>query len=231
MLCIGHRGAAGHAPENTVLSVETAVAMGADWVEIDVYVVDGELIVIHDPTLERTTNGVGEVMAQPLAALRALDAGQGQQIPLLSEIFAAAAGRVGVNIELKGPETAVPVVQFVQRQLDAGWPLSYILISSFDHNMLRMVHELDPRLRLGALLFPEPLDWLQDAVDMGAYAINPWLPTVTAELVQTAHARGLKVYVWTVNEPAEMARMQALGVDGLFTDYPDRLRQLLDEAG
>ena len=109
-VCIGHRGASGYEPENTLSSFERAIAMGCRWIELDVYQVEGELIVIHDSTLDRTTNGQGRVASQTLAYLRSLDAGNGQQIPTLTEVISAVDHRAGINIELKGKHTAAPVV-------------------------------------------------------------------------------------------------------------------------
>lgn len=224
MLCIGHRGAMGYAPENTLLAMRTALEMGVDWIELDVHLVAGELIVIHDDTLERTTNGEGHVSAHSLAYLRGLDAGQGEQIPLLQEVFALVDRRAGINIELKGAETAVPTVTFIEQQLKQGWPLDQILVSSFHHDMLRQVRALNPAIRLGMLTPFVPDDLAAPAQKMGAFAINPWIMTVTEELVQDAHQRGIKVFVWTVNEPDDIARMRAWDVDGIFTNYPDRCR-------
>ena len=223
MLCIGHRGAMGHAPENTLLSIRTAIEMGADWVEIDVYLVEGELVVIHDPLLQRTTNGEGAVMEQSLAYLRSLDAGQGQRIPFLQEVFDLVDKRVGINIELKGPETAVPTVNFIHNQIEHGWSYDTLLVSSFDHNMLRTVRQLDNQIKIGALIFHDPDDLAQYSDEMKAFSINPWLMTIREPLVQKAHEQGLQVYVYTVNEPNDIERMRQWGVDGVFTNYPDRV--------
>lgn len=223
MLCIGHRGAMGYSPENTLLSIAQAIEMGADWVEVDVYLVEGELIVIHDPLLERTTNGVGEVMQQSLAYLRSLDAGDGEKIPLLQEVFDLVDKRVGINIELKGPKTAVSTVQFIHKQIENGWTYDKILVSSFDHAMLQTVQQLDSNIKLGALIFYEPDELAQFATDMGAFSVNSWLMTMSEPFVKDAHERGLQVYVYTVNETEDIERMRNWGVDGIFTNYPDRV--------
>ena len=223
MLCIGHRGARGHAPENTLASVRKAIALGADWIEIDVYWVDGELVVFHDDRLERTTNGQGLLRSQSFDYLRSLDAGDGEQIPTLAEVFEAAAGKVGINVELKGPGTAEPVVQFLQER---GEDLSGVLLSSFRHDELRLVQQLDAEVRLGALFVELPSDAIAQAQVLNAWSINPAKEAVTEAFVVAAHAAGLKVLVFTVNEVAQMEWMRAMGVDGVFTDYPNRLAGL-----
>ena len=119
-LCIGHRGASGHAPENTLKAFEMAVVMNCDWVELDVYAVDNELLVIHDNRLDRTTNGTGNVMHANLDYLRSLDAGQGQQIPTLNEVIQTINHRAGINIELKGPNTAEPENQLYSELIRTG---------------------------------------------------------------------------------------------------------------
>lgn len=114
VLSIGHRGAAGHAPENTLLSIQQAIELGADWVEIDVHSVGNNLLVIHDDRLERTTNGRGKLRKRDIETLRALDAGEGEKIPFLSEVLKTVQNRVGLNIELKGKGTAEPVHRLIR---------------------------------------------------------------------------------------------------------------------
>ena len=223
MLNIGHRGAMGYAPENTLLSIRRALEMGVDWIEVDVYLVEGELVVIHDPTLERTTNGEGDVMQQSLAYLRSLDAGAGEKIPFLQEVFELVDRRVGINIELKGPETAVPTVDFIHKQIEGGWTYEQILVSSFDHGMLQTVKRLDDKLKIGALIFHEPEEATHFVDDMSAYSVNPWVMTVSESFVKKAHDAGLKVFVYTVNEKDDIERMRSWQVDGIFTNYPDRV--------
>jgi glycerophosphoryl diester phosphodiesterase len=223
MICFGHRGARGHEPENTVLSVEKGIALGAEWIEVDVYAVENELIVIHDDRLERTTNGTGYVLDQSLEYLRSLDAGKGQQIPILSEVFEAVDRRAGVNIELKGPATADPVVSFVEAALDMGWSYDQILVSSFNHRELEHARRRDPRLRIGALIVGLPIDDAAFAQRLGAWSVHPSLEFVDARFVDDAHRRGLKVFPFTVNHLEDIARMRSLGIDGVFCDYPERV--------
>jgi glycerophosphoryl diester phosphodiesterase len=223
MICIGHRGARGHEPENTLLSVRTALALGASWIEVDVYAVEGELVVIHDDRLERTTNGSGYVMEHSLESLRALDAGKGERIPTLDEIFDEVGDRAGVIVELKGPGSAAPTCALLDRRFAAGLSRESVIVSSFDHRMLALVREHDRSIRLGALMVGLPVTNAAFAENLGAWSVHPSLDFVDAEFVDDAHRRGLLVYVFTVNHPDDIDRMRRLGVDGVFTDYPDRV--------
>jgi glycerophosphoryl diester phosphodiesterase len=223
MLCISHRGAMGHAPENTLLSVQKALALGTPWIEVDVYAVEGQLVVIHDPRLERTTNGKGYVVEQTLAYLRSLDAGQGQAIPTLAEVFDRVDRQAGINIELKGADTAAPVAGLIKNSIARGWSYEQILVSSFNHPELYKLKELDRRIRIGVLLYGVPLHYAACAEELGAFAIHLAIDFSTRELVEDARRRGLKVFVYTVNHPEDIARMRKLGVDGIITDFPERV--------
>ncbi|MBV1879609.1 MAG: hypothetical protein KUG79_18345 [Pseudomonadales bacterium] len=218
-LCIGHRGACGHVPENTLLSFETAVAMNCHWVELDVYLVESELIIIHDNNLERTTNGIGLVTDATLAYLRTLDAGQGQQIPTLLEVVEQINHRARINIELKGPRTAAAVNVLLDRLCQNGWHQSEFMISSFDHQQLALVN---PKYKRGVLFGPQRQDYILAGQSLNAYSINLSLQQINKKLVRKAHASGFKVFVFTVNQPRTMLTLKQFGVNGIFTDYPDR---------
>lgn len=224
MICFGHRGACGHEPENTLRSVRRALELGADGIEVDVYLVDGHLVVIHDDTLNRTTNGTGPVVEKSFAYLRSLDAGLGERIPTLEEVFDAANRRAVVNVELKGPGTAEPVVRLIERFVQTGgWRYEDFLVSSFDLAQIQTAKKLLPEIRTGALIEKAQPGLVEFAERLGAWSLHPGKRCVTPELVADAHRRGLKVLVFTINRPAEFASMVALGVDGVFTDYPDRV--------
>ena len=223
MLCIGHRGAMGHAPENTLLSMQKALDLGVPWVELDVYEVEGHLIVIHDKTLERTTNGAGYVMEQTFDYLRSLDAGKGQKIPTLDEVFDLIQRKAGINIELKGPDTAGPVAAFIDRYRLNGWTDDEILVSSFNHRELKKIKGLDGKVRIGPLIKEIPEGNAAFAEEMGAFTVHVSLKYITRAFVEDAHHRGLKVYVYTINRLNDIARMRSFGVDGVFTNYPERV--------
>ncbi|MFO1487118.1 MAG: glycerophosphodiester phosphodiesterase family protein [Verrucomicrobiota bacterium] len=230
LFCFGHRGARGHEPENTLRSIRKALELGADGIEVDVHLADGELMVIHDRTLGRTTNGRGFVSRKTFAQLRALDAGRGEQIPTLAEVFDTVKHRAVINVELKGPRTAAPVVKLIERYVgELGWRYDEFLVSSFDHKQLSAARKLQPKIRLGALIEKVPRGLAAFAERLGAWSVNPAKEIVTPALVADAHERGLKVFVFTVNEPQDLARMATLGVDGVFCDYPERVRLISSE--
>ena len=223
LLCIGHRGAMGHAPENTLLSFKKALDLGAPCVEMDVYHVDGELLVFHDERLERRTNGSGYLLDHDFEYLRSLDAGDGERIPTLLEVFETVDLKAGVNIELKGPCTARPVVDFISAQRKQGWRDELILVSSFNHRELEEARRMDPTIRLGALMAGLPVDDAAFAAALGAYSVHLSLEFIDRGFVDDAHLRGLRVFVFTVNHPDDIQRMEQLGVDGVFTNYPERV--------
>jgi len=231
LVCIGHRGAKGHEPENTLLSIEKALELGAEWVEVDVYFVDGQLIVIHDDTLGRTTNGSGPLGDKDIAYLRSLDAGKGQKIPLLDEVFDALKGKAGLNIELKGHDLVAPIDRCIKEQVRQGWRYEDILVSSFNHRHLLHLKNLNPLLRIGALISGVPVDASEFARRLDCYSINSDLEYIDKVLVDDAHRLGLKVFVYTVNAPEDIKRMADIGVDGVFTDYPERVANRNTSAG
>ena len=218
ILVIGHRGAAGLVPENTLPSFRRAVECGVGAVELDVYAVEGELVVFHDETLERTTNGTGPLDGASLTALRSLDAGNGWPIPLLAEVAGLLPPGVGLNIELKGPDTAAPVAEFITRERPPE-----VLVSSFEHDELVEFHRLAPAVPV-APLFHEWTDaaWAI-AADLDAWGINLYRKIATPERLARARERGLRCLVYTVNDLGEAKRLIADGASGIFTDYPDRI--------
>jgi len=224
-LCIGHRGARGHEPENTLRSVRRALALGARGIEIDVWLADGELIVIHDAKLDRTTNGHGYVSRKSLAYLRSLDAGQGERIPTLREVFETVDRRALINIELKGRRTAGPVTALLQEFITRhGWRHEDFLVSSFHRSELRAIE--DPLVRIGLLLTRPSRLYALSARRVRACAVNPAFRYVTEKFVADAHRRGLLVFPYTVNAAEDIERVRQMGVDGVFTDYPERAAHL-----
>lgn len=220
---VGHRGAAGLVAENTLPSFQKAAALGANAVELDVYAVDSELLVIHDDTLRRTTNGRGRVMGSSLDKLRALDAGmdtaKGAQIPLLSEVLATLPSNVAVNIELKGPQTAEPVV----RALAALQPRQQILVSSFEHKQLARFRELDQQTAVAPLFHTSKRGMLDIAASLDACAINLNVKIASKARLQQIRSAGFGALIYTVNNLRSARRLARDGATGVFTDFPDRI--------
>lgn len=225
LLKIGHRGAKAHSPENTLASFQMALDMGVDGIELDVHVcASGELVVIHDFTVDRTTNGSGEVHKMTLAELKHLVVEDGHQIPTLSEVMTLCKGRCMVNIEMKGRHTAAPVNDFIVRLVDkGGWRYDDLIVSSFQREELETMSKLNPHVHLGVLTqasIKEAWGW---AEEFNAKAIHPHFSLLTESNVQKAQEAGYKIYTWTVNDPEDIARMKSYGVDGIISDYPERL--------
>ncbi|MBN2202135.1 glycerophosphodiester phosphodiesterase [bacterium] len=218
-----HRGAAGTEPENTLRSFRKALACGAEWVELDVHSVEGVPVVFHDNRLNRRTKGSGVISRRPLEYVLSLDAGLGERIPLLDEVLSLLSGKAGVNIELKGRRTAEPVAALLADRLSGGaWTPEHLLVSSFDPAELSRFSRLMPQIRLGALFRKAPADMGAVPPGQGLFSLHLHKRAVSAEIVDRAHGRGLRVFVYTVNDPADAARLKNMGVDGVFTDFPER---------
>lgn len=223
MQIIAHRGASGLAPENTLKAIRLALALGSGAIEIDVQLADGELWVFHDRRLERCTDGGGVLTAQSRAYLASLDAGEGEGIPTLWQVMEAIAGQAELHIELKGSQTADEVARLTRRaEAELGFAPTQWVVSSFHHPELARFAALRPDIRLGALTSTIPLTLAKFAAELGAWSLNCDVDFVDQSLVQDAHDRGLKVLVYTVDEPADQAMLAAIGVDGIFTNRPDR---------
>ena len=221
--CIGHRGAMGHEPENTLRSIRKALVLGTPCMEVDVYNVDGRLVVFHDNRLERMTNGAGYLSEQSFEYLRSLDVTGGQRILTLEEVCEVIDSQACLNIELRGPGAAAPVVELISNFIDSGWDKDAFLVSSFNHRELLEIKRLNQDIKLGALIRGLLVDDSKFAEDLGAFSVHPSFDFIDQRFVDDAHARGLKVYVYTVNHPEDIAKMHKLGVDGVFTNFPERV--------
>jgi glycerophosphoryl diester phosphodiesterase len=246
MIVIGHRGASGHAPEHTFASWDRALELGVDYIEQDLQMTsDGILVVMHDATLDRTTSGSGEVLTHTFAQIQQLDAGSwfdprfaSERVRALREVFERYGQDAHYYIETKNPEDAPGMEEKLLalisefRLRDGAVHKWQVLIQSFSEPSLRMINSMDPELPLIQLIEKEYSSHQVRArlADIHRYAvgIGPARTSVDAHLVDAAHNHGLVVHPYTVNEEPEMRRLIALGVDGMFTDYPDRLNRLLD---
>ena len=226
MFIFAHRGASAHAPENTLRAVEIALEQGADGVELDVHQHGDEFILIHDRWVQRTTNGYGELADLSFTELRKLDAGNGQQIPTLAEVMAVIDGRCELNIEMKGIQSAAHLLDYVAHH-QQGFTADQIVYSSFNHRLLKTIRQLSDQAILGALTASLPVDYARFAEDLGAQSVNPDVTFVTAEFVDDAKQRGLKVFSYTVDEPADILRLRDWRVDGIFANSPVNARKAL----
>jgi glycerophosphoryl diester phosphodiesterase len=233
-LVIAHRGASAYRPENTAAAYELAVEQRADMIEVDLHRTrDGAIVVVHDAELAGL-GGAGEVADATLAEVRALDAGDGQQVPTLEELLDGWGARIPFNLELKqGRREAYASLEagaleaVVRRGL-----LARTLFSSFHDPLLATLRAASPEVRIALLISRRSdFDVFERARALGAEGLNPEAELVTPELVGEAHARGLAVYPFTVDDEARMRQFLAWGVDGLFTNVPDRMRKLVDAAG
>ncbi len=225
MLMIAHRGASGWAPENTLPALKRAVELDSDMVELDVFACrTGEIVVIHDELVDRTTDGWGRVEDHSLADLQRLDAGGGAQIPQLQEVLDLldkGSVPVPVNIEVKDDRASQGVEDIIRNFRETrGWEGSRFLVSSFNHPVLKRFHQRMPDIRIGALTGSLPLDMAAYAEQLGAWSANIDMDLICPEFVDDAHRRGLKVLTYTVNTREDLQRMAAMGVDGVFTNYP-----------
>lgn len=224
MLKIGHRGACGHAPENTLLSMQKALDFGVDGIEFDIQLSkDGEPMVIHDDTLERTTNGKGAVSDYTYKELQKFDAGKGEKIPHLRDIFELVNKRCQLFIETKAENAEGAVAQLITEYVQKGWGYEQIEVISFNHPQLVRIRNLNPRIRTGATLIGIPITLAAIAEEAGCISINPGIQYVNEAIVSDAHRRGLKVYCWTANSPRHIAKAKHLKIDGIFSDYPERV--------
>lgn len=222
-IIIGHRGAAGLVPENTLPSFRKAHELGVRVFELDVYRVENALVVIHDDDVDRTTNGTGPVASFPLAALRQLDAGNGAPIPLLDEILDWLPADSAINIELKGPGTARPVAETLHRR-PALVP-DRCMVSSFDHRALTGFRNLSgmDRVQVAPLYHQWRDSWPAVVDRLRTHWLNLNHRIITPERLQAIHAAGVSVLAYTVNTPERARELQSMGVRGVFTDRPDLL--------
>jgi glycerophosphoryl diester phosphodiesterase len=234
-LVIGHRGASADAPENTIAAFELALEQGADGIELDVHLSrDGQPVVIHDFTLERTTDGAGPVSELGVRELKRLDAGgwwdrrfRGQRLQTLPEVLERFRERARFWIELKAGSALYPgIEERVVSTIEIYDVLDRVLVQSFDLDAIARVRALNREVRVGALLGQAPLDrgLLQPGV---ADAICPGAHVLTETMLGDIREAGRDCYVWTVNEPAQMDRLVEWGVTGIITDRPGLLQARL----
>lgn len=231
MLKIGHRGTKGYASENSLFSFEKAIEMGVDGIELDVHLsLDGQIIVIHDDTIDRTTNGKGFVNTLSLQELKTFRINEKQaseleqQIPTLNEVFDLVNLTCFINIELKGKGTASAVVALIEKYIwEKNWKYANFLVSSFDWNAVQEVRFLNENIPIG-ILTETNLDLaFSFAKFMKAEAIHPEFHLLTQDNTAQIQAKGIQVFPWTVNEYEAIQKIKTYNVNGIITDFPDRI--------
>jgi glycerophosphoryl diester phosphodiesterase len=225
LITIGHRGAMGHETENTLASIQKALDLNVDMIEIDVFkIASGEIVVFHDEKIDRLTDGSGGIERLDLVALKNLTLEGNHKIPLLSEVMDVINHKVPLNIELKGPGTSEGVMNLIKTYMEnEGWTLDDFLISSFNWEELKNMRRINKDIKIAILTEDDPLDAIPIANDLNAVAINPNYLSLTKENVQEIKSQGFKVFTWTVNDTKQISNMRILGVDGVFTNYPERV--------
>jgi glycerophosphoryl diester phosphodiesterase len=220
ILRIGHRGAAGHAPENTIAAIRAGISVGVDFVELDVQrTCDGRLVAMHDALVDRTTDGSGLLSEMTWEQVQLLDAGDGERVPSLETVLAAADGQAGVILEVKAAGIGLEVGRAVRASGFAG----RLIYASFLHAEILAIREIDPLAETMALMECVPVSGAAFARDAKATVVGLGAESATAEFMAALQESGLKVVLYTVNEPRLIRRAIDLGADGVISDYPDRV--------
>ena len=226
VMVIGHRGAAGHEVENTIPSIDKAISFGVDAVEVDVFLCkSGELVVFHDENLSRLTNSNAFIESLTIDSIKKIDVLNNHKIPTLEEVIKFINGRVHLNIELKGLNTAKPTYELLQSLfLDKQQLIKKISISSFNWEELDIIYDLDKDIPIAVLTEKKPIEMaINQAKKINAKAINIDYKLLNKKVVKKIKSENLIINAWTVNEINQIKRIINLGVDGIITDFPDRV--------
>ena len=216
MLRIGHRGAAGHVLENTLGSIEKAIELGVDYVEIDLHLTrDGHVVVLHDATVDRTTNGHGRIKDFTLAQLRRIKTKDSQYVPTLEEVLELTDGQVGLMLELKIRGLAKPVTEIVQRCEFSGT----VIYASFHHKELSHVREWLPSATIMPLISRGQIA-PRIPIKLNAHHVGIRFDRVVKSVVASLHAVGIQIFVFTVNDATDITHMCDIEVDGIISDRP-----------
>ena len=224
-IIIGHRGAMGYIAENTLPSIKKAMDLGANGVEIDIFrCASGELVVFHDKTLEKLTNATGYIEALDIDSIQKIEVLHGYIIPTLNEVLDLIKGRIFVNIELKGSQTAIKTNEILINYLKNNvWSSDKFLVSSFDWDELKIFRKVNQKVPVAVITEDDPLDAIPVALELNAVAINPDYKTLNSFNIKKIKEKKLKIYPGTVNEMDDINKMIDFQVDGIITDYPDRI--------
>lgn len=217
-MIIGHAGAKGFSPENTLLSFEKAIEMGADMIECDVRLVEDELILFHDRRMDRVTSLKGLLADYTLQQIQEIRFDQNQKVPFLEEAITTINRRVPINIEIKSNQGINELINIVKDFLSQGWQPTDFLISSFNHHHLQTINQVLPAIRCGALLASIPISYSKVVSSLNLFSVHLSASFITQEFIDDIKSKGLKVFVYTVNIEKEKQKLFEMGVDGIFTD-------------
>ena len=222
---IGHRGAKGYVIENTIESFQKAIDLNVDVIELDVHICkSGEITVFHDFTLERLTNGSGEISKKTLTELKALKIKNNYTIPTLEEVLDLVDKKCTINIELKGHNTAKPVFDLIQYYVNhKNWNTSDFIISSFQQKELSNFSQFNRKIPLAVLTQASVAQAIEWAIEFNACYIHPHFSLLTTDNCNFAKEKGLKINTWTVNEILDIEHVKKFNIDGIISDFPDRL--------
>lgn len=225
MLKIAHRGAKAYEPENTLQAFQKALDLNSDGIELDVHLSSDEsIIVIHDETIDRTTNGKGLVNTFSLAELKSFLIDEKYQIPTLNEVFDLVDKKCLINIELKGLSTAPKVVALIEKYIaEKNWKYDHLIISSFDWNMLEETSTLNSNIPIGVLTEENLETALAFAEKIKAKAIHPDFNLLNEENVRQIQEKGFLVLPWTVNSKEDIKKVKSYKVNGIISDNPDKI--------
>jgi glycerophosphoryl diester phosphodiesterase len=225
-LVIGHRGAMGHETENSLASIQKALDLGVDMIEIDVFQISsGEIVVFHDEMVDRLTNGPGKIEEYNIYDLKRLTLDGGHKIPMLQDVLKLIDNKVSLNIELKGANTSDRVNFIMDYYIEQkNWSPENFIISSFNWEELRTMRKLNDEVAIAVLTEENPIDAIPIAKELNAVAINPYFKNLDLEVANEIRDAGFKIYTWTVNEPADIDAMKRISVDGIITNFPERVQ-------
>jgi glycerophosphoryl diester phosphodiesterase len=214
---IAHRGASAYEPENTLRSFKRAIEMGAEMMELDVrFSRDGHLVIMHDKKVDRTTNGRGLVREMTLNELKKLDAGKGEKIPTLEEVFDLGKGTIKFVVELKDRGTEEKVINLIR---DKGL-IDDVFLVSFHCDLIKRAKSLEPRIRTGLIMLFS-FNTAEKGKECRADAVAPSQYFITSGMVEKVHKNGMFLFTWTVDDPNKAKKLKEMGVDGIVTNKPD----------
>ena len=239
MKIFAHKGASGYAPENTLIAIKKAIEMKVEGIEIDIQLTrDGRIVLMHDWKVDRTTTGRGYVYELDFDYIRTLDAGQwftkdfiGEVVPTLEEVLDILPQDMMLNIEIK--DTARHHSKIEEKLLEVlkKYPDKFenIIVSSFHHDKIKKLQELEPKLKLALLTNSEfiEIEKYLSTNGVSSYSYHPEINHVLKEDIEKLHAKGVKIFVWTVNKEEDLNYLVKLGVDGVISDYPDLMKELI----